>query len=242
MFARSQPLLSPNVSGGGASHDFTRDAYVALVNVLHVPPADISHVAAIGVCATNFSNVMVPALKRGHLSIDTAFKYLALNNPFTGENVFAETGHLPRLVESMAESVIERVSRGAAVSQPTLAALRGYVASPSEIGIDASVAAFKGLIAGCMRCFSISAPHQSAVSSAPDPIAEISALAAELKWAAMKFPHEVAQVVSRIVEVPVHPVLSTGVDAILAELSDPGANVAPEVRHVAKVARSQRAR
>ena len=240
MFARSQPLLSPHTPGGGAAADYTRDAYVALVKVLHDPPVDISHAAAIEICVMNFSNTMVPALKRRIVSTELALKYLALKNPFTGDNVFAETRYLPGLVRHVAEDVIDRVKGGWAVSQPTLAALRGYVVSPHEIGVDSSIAAFKALIAGCSRCFCTSAPHEGGETSAPDPIAEISVLAPELRWVAAHHPREIADVVSRVSEIPVHALLAPGFDKVLAELSDPDAKIPPEVRHAAKVARARR--
>ena len=57
---------------------------------------------------------------------------------------------------------------------------------------------------------------------------------------APRCPQEVADVVARISEMPVHPLLAAAVDTILADLSDPNANIPAEVRHVAKVALSRR--
>lgn len=240
MFTRSHPTLSPDTSGGGATTDFTGDAYAALVRVLHQPPPGISHVAAIDICAMNFSNNMVPALKRGLVSIEMALKYLSLTNPVTANNVFAETRHFPRLMQDVADHISERVRDGAAISVHTLASLRGYVASPHEIGTDASIAAFKALVAGCSRCFTVSDPHQSAPASAPDPVAEISLLAPELRWTATKHPGPVAEVITRITTISVASPLAQGVDNILAELSDPNGDIPGEVRHAAKIAKSRR--
>ena len=241
MFSRNQPARSPDASGGGAPIDFTRDAYAALVQVAHKPPPGVPHAAAIDICATNFSNNMVPALKRGQVSIELALKYLQLTNPFSGNNVFAETGPLPHLVPHVAEHIIERVRAGAAISVRALASLRGYVASPHDIGVDASMAAFNALIAGCSRCFTISTPHQVEPPSAPDPVAEVSLLGPELNWVATKHPAPVAEVVARIDGVFVEPVLARGIDAIMKDLADPNANIPPEVRHVAKIALARRA-
>lgn len=241
MFAKSRPLLSPDSPAGGAAFDYARDSYVALVRVLHEPPAGIPHASAIWVCATNFSNDMIPALKSGRLSPGVALKYLALSNPFSGVNVFVETKQLQGLVAGVSEAIIELVDGGAAVSTSTLAALRGYVASPQDVGVNTSLIALKAMLAGCSRCFTVSTSSQLEPRVGPDPIAEVVALAPELRWVGLKYPSEIAEVVVRIGELSVSSPLAKGLDRVLLELSDPSADIPAEVQHAARLARARRA-
>lgn len=241
MFARPRPLLSPHESSGGSGLEFTRDAYVALVKVLHEAPADVPQSLAIAVCANNFANNMVVALKRGFLSPEVALDYLSLGMPDSGRNVFAETKHLAPLVGHVAEHIIERIESGSAVSAEGFEDLRKFIAMPHDLGVDTSVLAYRALIAGCTRSFTVSSPLQGIFNVCPDPQAHVQLLGRDLRCAALEHPREVAALVARMGEIPVPLPLVVGVNSIFDELSRPGSATPAEVQHEAKIAKARRA-
>lgn len=242
MFSWSRPLLSPDGQGGAPPLDHARDSYVALVRVLHDPPASAPLSVAVAICASNFANTLIPALYRGTTTIDVALRYLGLRNPYSGANVFLETSHLSPLVMGVAQVVQERIAKGNAVSDYVLASLRGFIVSPNDIGSEASVAAYKAFMAGLTRCYVISSPEQLDKPVAPDPLVEVSLLGAELRWVAVRHPKEVGDVVGRIADIQVDPLLSQGVDSILAHLSEEGDHIPQSVRYAALQAIARRAR
>jgi len=219
MFSRSRHLLSPDGQGGAPSVDHTRDSYVALVRVLHDPPASAPFNVAVAICASNFANNLIPALYRRATTLDVAMRYLELKNPHTGVNVFLETMHLPPLVGRVADVVQDRVAKGGAVSDYVLASLGSFVVRPHDIGSEVSVAAYKAFMAGLTRCYVVSSPDQLFQPEPPDPLVWLSLLGAELRRGAARNPQEIADVVTRIADVPVNPLLSAEVDAILAQFS-----------------------
>jgi hypothetical protein len=241
MFARSHVRLSPDgIDGGAPPLDHARDSYVALVRVLHDPPSSAPLKVAIAICASNFRNNVVPALYRGLLTPDVALRYMALKSPHTDVNVFLETGHLSFLVEHVAEVVRERIERGAAISDYALASLRGYVASPHEIGREASVAAFKAFMIGLTRCYTVTAPGQICDPVALDPCAAVSALGAELRWAAPRHPAEIADVVASLADIRVEPLLSPALEGVLLQLSVDDGRIPLIVREAARQGLSRR--
>lgn len=242
MFSHSRPLLSPDGSGGSPSVDHARDSYVALVRVLHDPPTSAPLSVAIGICASNFANNLIPALYRGTTPVEVALKYLNLKNPQSGVNVFLETRHLAPLVARVAEFVQERIAKGGGVSDFVLASLRGFVVSPNDIGIEASVAAYKAFMSGLTRCYVVSLPDQLFQPEAPNPLAEVSLLGAELRRIAARNPQGIAGVVARIADVPVNPLLAAGVDSLLTQLSKDDPCIPPVVREAALQAISRRGR
>jgi hypothetical protein len=220
--------------------DHARDSYVALVRVLHDPPSSAPLNVAVAICASNFRNDVVPALYRGLLTPDVALRYMALKNPHSGVNVFLETGHLSTLVEHVAAVVRERIERGAAISDYALASLRGYVASPYEIGREASVAAFKAFMIGLTRSYTITAPDQICDPGPLDPSAAVSALGAELGWAAPRHPIEIAGVVASIADTRVEPLLAPALEGVLVQLSKEGGRIPSIVREAALQGLSRR--
>lgn len=233
MFSRSHPLRSPDGNGGAPSVDHARDSYVALVRVLHDPPTSVPLNVAIGICASNCANNLIPALYRGTTPVEVALKYLNLKNPQSGVNVFLETRHLAPLVARVAEFVQERIAKGGGVSDYVLASLRGYIVSPNDIGSEVSVAAYKAFMTGLTRCYVISVPDQLSQPEAPDPLALISLLGAELRRGAARNPQGIADVVTRIANVPVNPLLSPVVDSMLSRLSEVDAFIPHVVREAA---------
>lgn len=242
MFARTRSQLSPDgIEGGSPPVDHARDSYVALVRVLHDPPSTVPLNVAIAICAGNFRNNLLPALYRGILTPDVALRYIALKNPNSGVNVFLETRHLPTLVERVADVIKERTARGVAISDHALASLRGYVASPHEIGCDSSVAAFEAFIVGLTRYYTVSSPDQIYQPEAPDPVAAVATLGADLRWAAPRHPREIADVVARIADIRVEPLLSPGIDSVLRSLTHEEGRIPKVVKDAARLALSRRA-
>lgn len=226
MFSHSRPLRSPDSgsfdSGGSAPKiDFTKDAYLALVNVLRNPPKDMPADLAIRVCAVNFYNNATVALKGGALAPETALACMALKNPATGENVFHETKLLPTLVEISSIVILQRVQAGRAVEHTALAALREYAASPHSLGPSVSISAYRALLAAVTRCYRRSSGGDGEESSSIDPIAEVASLGEDLQRASSLHPKEVCEFLRELGKIPVSGPLREGVDRMLSILSQP---------------------
>jgi len=185
--------------------------------------------------AERFHDVALGALRTELLPPDQLLLCLKLKNPHTGTYVLSELGLLPRMLEAVCDTVIERIAQGRPVSSQTLSGLGAFAAAPELAGASGSHEAYKAMVVGATNFYQIDDSPDSEGAPRVTPTGLFARLMTNLHRCAQHHPLLVAEVVRSLVDVLVEAPLLDGLDSLAVNTVHPSRDSIPPMVRVAAI-------